>query len=384
MRRLPFALIALAIGCSSSSTPPPATTDAGDVETAPQQITMPTGDPLTWAVDKVGPFNVGHRALETSYTPPGQTTARTIPVEIWYPTLDAEGDNPKYLMLFTDTDVFENASIAPPIDPKGYPVHVYSHGSSGFPGTSSEMAHYFASHGWVYVAPAHVGNTLGSPEGKDRPLALYYERATDITAALDLMEKNPPTELAGKLRTNRVLLSGHSFGGYTSWIVGGSPYDTAAIKTMCDSGAFTVACKPEELAVFAKDLHDPRVVAVIPMAGSDFDWIADFDGPKKPYLVMSGSEDVSPQPAWDKSMSLDFTWIEFQGGCHQLFAMGGCGKFPEKDGWALTNTWALVFGRRYVLGDSTDRTTKIFTNAESLSDRIVYKHKGAATPPTGF
>jgi predicted dienelactone hydrolase len=378
------AMLVASIGCSSSSSEPAAQTDAGDVDAEVKKIPMPTGDPMSWAVDDVGPFHVGHRALETSYTPPGQTAVRTIPVEIWYPTLDDDGDHAKYLMLFGDDDVYENASVAPPIDPKGYPVHLYSHGSSGFPGTSSDMAHWFASHGWVYVAPSHVGNTLGSPEGKDRPIALYYERATDLTAALDLMEKSPPPEFAGKLRTSRVLLSGHSFGGYTSWIAGGAKYDSAAIKTMCDTGAFTVPCKPEELAVFDTDLSDKRIVAVIPMAGSDFDWIKDYDTPNKPYLVMSGSEDVSPQPAWDASKSLDFTWLEFTGGCHQLFALGGCAKFPEKQGWKLTNTWALAFGRRYVLGDSSDRTTKIFTHAESLSDLVVYKHKGATTPPAGF
>ena len=78
----------------------------------------------------------------------------------------------------------EGASLAAPADGKGYPVHVYSHGSSGFPATSFRMARYFASHGWLYVAPTHVGNTLGSPEGKDRPFAHQLRKAANLAGGV--------------------------------------------------------------------------------------------------------------------------------------------------------------------------------------------------------
>lgn len=374
--------------CSSKSNDVPAA-DAGDeADAAVPQIAMPTGDPLSWAVDAMGPFHVGHRSIDTTYTPP-TGGPRTITVEIWYPSLDDGGDHAKYLGIFADDVAYENASLAPPLEVKGaragtYPVHLYSHGSSGFPATSFRMADWFASHGWVYVAPTHVGNTLGSPEGKDRPVWLFYVRPTDLTAALDAMEHLPASDpLAGKLRTDHVLLSGHSYGGYTSWISGGAPLDATTAKTSCDAGDFTTPCKPEEIAAFSKSYADPRVIAVVPMAGSDFDWIGDVDLPKVPFLVMSGSLDVSPQPLWDRSKTLDFTWIELQGGCHQVFALGGCPQFDEKLGWKVTNAWALAFGRRYVLGDAGDRTTKILTNAESLTPLIKYQHKGATTPPRG-
>ncbi|MGZ5967918.1 MAG: alpha/beta hydrolase family protein, partial [Polyangiales bacterium] len=361
--------------------------DAEVEDAAVSQIAMPTGDPLGWPVDAVGPFNVGHRAFDVTYTPPGQTSARTIPVDLWYPTLDAEGENPKYLMLFGDPDVFENASVAPPVhvypDGKGYPVHVYSHGSNGFGGTSSDMAHWFASHGWVYVAPNHVGNLLGAGEGK-RPVSLYYLRDTDITAALDGVEKlAAPDPLAGKLRTKRVLMSGHSFGTITAWASGGATFDPVAIKAKCDAGEFTDPCKPEELDVFAKGVTDPRVVASIPMAGSASDWFtADgYDAPTIPFLIMSGTEDSSSGPIFDRVKKLDLTWLSFIGGCHQLFALGGCPKFDEKLGWKLTNTWAFAFGRRHVLGDASAGVEKIIKGEQSLSDKIEYHHEGAFTPP---
>jgi len=385
---LPFVL---ALGaCSAKDSTPSSAGDADTTEdTAVVQIAMPTGEPLSWAVDQVGPFNVGHRVFDVTYTPPGQTSPRTIPVDLWYPTLDADGDHPKYVMLFGDPDVYEGASVAPPVHTfasgKGYPVHVYSHGSNGFGGTSSDMAHWFASHGWVYVAPNHVGNVFGVGEGK-RPVSLYYLRNTDVSAALDAVEKlAAPDPLAGKLQTKHVLMSGHSFGTLTAWGAGGAIWDTAAIQKKCDAGEFSVPCKPEEIAVFAKGVSDARAAAIIPMAGGASDWFtADgYDAPKVPYLLMSGTEDSSSGPIFERVTKLDLTWLSFTGGCHQLFALGGCGKFDEKLGWKLTNSWAFAFGRRHVLGDSSARVEKIIKGEESLSDKIAYQHKGEFTAPKG-
>jgi len=373
-RALTVILFVALIGCGSDEAPATTTPDA-----AVPQIAMPTGDMLTFAIDKAGPFKVGHRAREVTYTPPGNTGPRTINVELWYPSLDAEGESAKYLGIFTDPDVFEGASMAPPLNGKDYPVHVYSHGSSGYAAASPRLAHHFASHGWVFVAPNHLGNTLGSPEGKDRPITLYYQRASDVSASLDMLQ----TELAGKARTSRVVLSGHSFGGYTGWAVGGATFDVAAIQAKCDSGAYTKGCRPEDLEVFKKGVADPRVVAVIPMAGGNVDMFSSFDAAKRPYLVMSGTEDTgaSGQPIYDKVSTLDLTWLEFVGGCHQLFAAGGCPKFAEKVGWSLVNYYSLAFARRYVLADKGARTTAIVTGTESLSDKVTYRHKGELTSP---
>lgn len=381
-----LSIVAVATACSSSPADAPADAgDAGDAEVSVAKIPAPTGDPGTWAVDKVGPYNVGHRTLEVTYRPPGQTADRTIPVDVFYPTLDAEGEHPKYLKIFTDADVFEEASVAPPPTSAGYPVHVYSHGSNGFGGTSSDMAHWFSSHGWVYVAPNHVGNVLGTGEGK-RPVALYYLRSTDVTAALDAVEKlAAPDPLAGKLRTKRVLMSGHSFGTLTTWASSGAPFDVAAIKAKCAAGEFVAPCTDAELAVFEKGVADPRVVAGIPMAGGASDWFPTtaYDAPKKPMLLMTGSLDTSGKDVFARTTSNDLTWLEFEGGCHQLFALGGCPAFPEKDGWALTNTWAFAFGRRHVLGDASAKTTAIVTGTTALDPRIKFQHVGPTSPPGG-
>jgi len=373
VRRLPVFVSLVLVGCGSSGS---SETPAPAAETGTPQIAMPAADTLSYAVDKTGPFKVGHRVKEITYTPP-VGGPRTINIEYWYPSLDAEGDQAKYLGVFSDPETFEGASLAPPADGKGYPVHVYSHGSSGFPATSFRMARYFASHGWLYVAPTHIGNTLGSPEGKDRPFPLFYLRSTDVTAALDTLK----SEFGGKARADRVVMSGHSFGGYTTWASMGAKFDMVAIKKMCDAGSWTIPCKPEDLAVLEKGVADARIVAGIPMAGGNQDMFSDYDAPKKPVLLMSGSDDVSGQPIVDKVTTLDLVWLEFAGGCHQLFAMGGCAKFDETLGWSLTNTHALAFARRLILGDKGPRTTAIVTGTEPLSAKITFRHKGTFTAP---
>ncbi len=371
-----------AVGCSTS--PGYGAADAApapDAATTGPQLPVPTGAPLSWAVDALGPYNVGHRSFDVTYSPPAGP-ARTVPVELWYPTLDTEGDRPLYGGLIRDPDVIEGARVAPPHEPRGYPVHVYSHGSAGFAGTSAKMARWFASHGWVYIAPNHVGNLLRDGD-KKRPLAISYLRSTDLTAALNAAERlAPPDPLAGKLLTKRVLLSGHSFGAFSTWASGGVTFNAKELERRCASDEFSVPCSPEDLAVFAKGLNDPRFAALVPMAGGVSDSVADYDAPRRPTLLMSGSADVSGGPIFARTQALDVTWLEFEGGCHQLFALGGCSTFEETEGWKLVNVWAFAFGRRTILGDASARTTEIITGSAPLSGRIRYTHKGTLAPPT--
>lgn len=372
------------VACSSQAPATNANPDAGASEEAGvPKIAAPTGEALSFAVDAEGPYRVGHRSFDVTYTPPGGAPARTIPVELWYPSLDAEGEPASYGGLLKDPTTFEGASAAPPLDPRGYPVHVYSHGSTGFAGTSSKTSRYFASHGWVVAAPNHVGNLLKDGTGK-RPLAISYLRSTDVTATLDGLEKlAAPDPLAGKLRTKRALLSGHSFGSFTAWASSGVTFDTKNLQARCDSGEFSVPCRPEEIAVFGAGLGDARFVASIPMAGGPSESISDYATAKRPMLLMSGSLDVSSGPIFERTNDLDLTWLEFEGGCHELFALGGCQAFDEKAGWSLVSTWMLAYGRRHILGDGSAGTTAIVTGERSLDGRIRFKHKGPTTPPSG-
>jgi len=343
---------------------------------------MPEGAPLDAPVDELGPFRVGYRTFLHTYQPEGLGGPREIRINLWYPTLDTEGTPPKYLSVFKDDDVLEDATVAPPWDPAGYPVHVHSHGAWGFGGTSADLMHYFASHGWVAIAPDHAGHTLPEHTEDPLPISVRILRSMDVSASLDLLEDLPEGDpLAGKCLTEKSLLSGHSAGAQTTWSSAGAAFDMASVQAMCDGGTFAAPCTPEELAIFAAGLGDDRVAAGLPMAGGVGDepgWFGNdgYDAAQNPFMLMSGTLDpVGAENVWERVKSLDYTWLDFEGGCHQLFALGGCSKFETFEGYALVNTYAFAFARRHVLGDTSARVTAILDGSESLSPKVHFQHK---------
>ena len=327
-----------------------ASTACGSDETAP--VDEPLPDPFTFPVDETGPFQVGHRMIEVSYEAP-VTGTRTLEVSLWYPTGDTEGTPPTYMTIFDDDDVFSDASTLPPAYPDGYPVLVHSHGHRGFGGNSSDLMRHFASHGWLVIAPDHLGNTLlGGVEL--RPLHHYYERPLDIRACLDALESLPTDDpVSGLADLNHVAMTGHSFGTYTTWAVAGATYDPVAIQAACDSGELEVDCPPDELAVFETELSDPRVEVAIPMAGGRRDAFFGtngYDAATIPMLLMTGSDDdVGAQDLFDGVSGVDLTWVDVAGGCHQLFGLGGCEEISDEAGFPIVNAYALAFAHQFAI-----------------------------------
>jgi predicted dienelactone hydrolase len=321
---------------------------------------------------------VGHRTLTTSYQPPGGLPARTLTVHLWYPTLDTEGEPVKYL-IFPDKEAIENASLAPPVEATGYPVHVHSHGMWGFAGNSAGVMRWFASHGWIAAAPDHAGNTLPEQTSAGIPLRLYYLRPLDIRATLDALETLPPADpLAGKARTARVSMSGHSFGSHSTWAILGARYDVNEVQAQCDKGErFSEPCQASDLQAVTGDLGDPRVVAAVPMAGAPLSWFgASLGSVKKPVQQQSAAGDpVGADKLWEQTDLPGFTWVEFAGGCHQLFGLGGCPDYEDEEGFRLVSVLSLALARRHVLDDGQVTTNDLLNGKRSLSDKISFRIK---------
>ncbi len=351
-----------------------------DSDPAPASTPVPTPSTLDYKVDEPGPFRAGHRVISTSYQPPNGLPERTIKVHLWYPTTDTTGETTKYYSIFAE-QAFENATLAPAVEAAGYPVHVHSHGAWGFAGNSSDLMRWMATHGWVAVAPDHAGHTLPENGKGGVPLRMYYLRAADIRASLDAVEKLPATDpLAGKARTDRVSMSGHSFGTNTTWAVLGARVNAATVQKYCDEGGhFAEPCAPGDVDALV-DLGDPRVVAGIPMAGAPSEWFAGgFDDMKKPAMQMSAKGDqVGADKIWEAVKAPDFTWVEFEGGCHQLFGFGDCPDYPGTEGFVLVDTYAMAFVRQKVQGDAQPRTTEILGGQASISTKITYHRKETA------
>ena len=253
----------------------------------------------------------------------------------------------------------------------------HSHGYQGFAGNSSFLMRWFASHGWVVVAPDHVGNTL-TTHVDPLPTGHYLWRPLDISAALDAVESDPT--FGPVVNTQRVPISGHSFGAYTTWASAGATFDLAVIAQRCaDEEMPAGGCTLADETAFEDPVADPRVVASIPLAGTYRDEWFGVDGfatVQGPVLSITGSEDGPEGNAqqWDDLSGglVDVTWVDVQGGCHQLSGFGGCEHIEDDEGFPIVAAYALAFARAHALGDDTAEVVDILSGAVDVSPLVSF------------
>lgn len=326
---------------------------------------------------EAGPFRVGYRKWPITYTAPGGIGKRTITLNVWYPTLDEGGPGATYLGLFADHDVQVDAAPAAPLSRCGYPLAVYSHGHMGLAGGAAHLSRRLASHGWVVAAPDHTGNTLADAIDP-RPIWFHLARGGDVKAVVDALGTLPADDpLANRIAADRYVLFGHSYGGFSVWISAGAQFDMAAVKERCAESGQT--CSAALLDAYRAGVADPRVVAIVPMAGTyQTAWYGDdgFRSVKVPVFQMSGGDDpVGADALFDLVRGLDFTWVEIAGGCHEIFNLGGCQAIGNDEGFGIVDTYALAVARYRLLGDRSEITSGIVDGSVKLSPKVTFKRK---------
>ena len=170
-----------------------------------------------------------------------------------------------------------------------FPVLLYSHGDGGSGDDARPLARFWATRGYVVLAPSHrdpaAGRAASDPQA-------WETRARDLAFVIDSLagigERVAP--LAGKLDGQRIGVGGHSYGAYTAGLLAGAT--VASPKT---------AKKSSETKSFA----DPRPKAFLllsPPGGGLRGWTADsWTDVARPLLVVTGSRDGGTKgqdPSW--------------------------------------------------------------------------------------
>ncbi|HSL75031.1 MAG TPA: hypothetical protein VK853_11210 [Ilumatobacteraceae bacterium] len=304
-----------------SSTAAPADTTATTAPTteAPAETTTPTTEapvetdpPLAeFETLPAGPYDVGVTTLTI-----GAGTDRPLTLDVWFPIADA-ADAPlhQYTLIpgvFYESPAAVTASAAELAPDGPFPLVVYSHGSGGLRYIASYYTEAIASHGYIVAAPDHTGNTAA-----DRLLGVEADfdvtalnRPNDVVATIDALldPTNPDTAgFVAVVDPQRIAVTGHSFGGFTSMAVAGG-YENPL-------GAFEA---------------DDRIGAIIPLAPATGDGTrlmsdAGLAAIGIPTLVIAGTNDqttpVDPNVTriWELAGSAPLIRVELVDAQHQSF-----------------------------------------------------------------
>lgn len=355
------------IGCSSES----ASGTSGD----PQELFEP------------GPHEIGYREFPINYSAAGSGEARQLLLRVWYPAQSDSGAPPARYQVGGIVDIPAGMALdAPPVtEDANLPFVVHSHGNGGEGLLAYPYGELMASHGWIFVAPNHTGNTaldfLAEPDPFSRSA---LDRPNDITAIIDEFESGLEGDpLAGKVDTSAVFVFGHSFGGYTTFAAGGADADYDAAAEGCESSTSAdcqVLENPDNEAAYRAGFGDPRVVALAPQAPAiSFLKEGELAELGIPVMLMTGRldqttpQEESAEPSWAGVNGPDDIWVEMPKGGHYSFVTicydltpdllmffrpdaGNDGCSPEfidaEEAIPVLAAYVLAFGRRHVLGET--------------------------------
>jgi predicted dienelactone hydrolase len=181
------------------------------------------------------------------------------------------------------------------------------------------LGHHLASRGYIVAALSHHGNTGAEPRMSPQGFLLYWERARDLSVALDSLLTD--TLFASRIDTTRIGAAGFSLGGYTVLAAAGARFDPDRYDAFCASSERDFTCEPqlefpeapaqfaelrktdrlvrESLARARRSYRDPRIKAVLaiaPALGGGFD-AEDVHDIAVPVRIVVGSADSITPPA---------------------------------------------------------------------------------------
>jgi predicted dienelactone hydrolase len=260
------------------------------------------------------------------------------------------------------------------------PVIVFSHGAGGNRDSYSYLMQYWAEHGYVCIQPAHDDSVGWNREQRQRFSMLQYlqhipqdpegwvNRARDVSFVIDALpeiERQIP-QLAGRLDGKRIAVAGHSYGAFTSMVIGG-------------------AALPDNVA----QVSDSRVKAIVAISPQGIKAEGNkglgFDSPQSysiglPALFVTGDRDQSGwnsvynrEDAFRYSPPGDKYFMTIDGASHMTFAGVSDGPQPRRYGRLITSMVDDAMGKEY--GDHkshldlVEQGTTLFLDAYVKGDR---------------
>ncbi len=185
------------------------------------------------------------------FKPTGQrnwrgAAARELDAVVWYPAVDTAVETRQFVgepgkEVFEAGSAMPHAAFAPKME--RLPLVLLSHGSGGSAIQMAWLGTALARAGYIAVAVDHPGNTSNgklTPEG----LALWWERATDLSNVLDAMLKDE--EFGPRIDPMRVAAAGYSLGGYTVLELAGAQTDISVFFDRCRKNADSAVCQTPE------------------------------------------------------------------------------------------------------------------------------------------
>lgn len=298
-------------------------------------------------------------------------------ITVWYPALNPDGiaeeiiypavlkfDVPEGTVGTVHGHALKDAAFDLVAAP--YPLVIFSPGFGGARTAYAHLTEHIASYGFVVIAPDH--HEFFDPTWADIPPSTIY-RPQDVLESIAFADELTGTggAMAGVINTDLIAVAGHSYGGYTALAAAGGRFDINGFNARCEAARAaadpnawlcdTLVPFEDEMAALAgldsmpeglwPAWADPRVDAIIPMAGDSY--IFDQAGLAEitiPVMAMGGTLDTSTPFEWGAHPTYDLissemkALVTFANAEHMIFG-STCADIP----------WAVDLGVTFFCSD---------------------------------
>ncbi|PKF54049.1 hypothetical protein CW748_17325 [Alteromonadales bacterium alter-6D02] len=133
-------------------------------------------------------------------------------------------------------------------------IAIISHGAFGSPRSMNWLGYSLASQGWLVAGVAHYGESwvYGQETIDPSTVMRFWHRPQDISFAIDSLTKHQLFNIP--LVTNKLLMIGHSSGGFTALATVGAKLDATKSQAYCSSKK---ALKDKGCLYSSKKQHQP-------------------------------------------------------------------------------------------------------------------------------